>query len=65
MPETVLGLGDLVENKTDTVPMVMKFNSPANAGKLKDAHRMEKILNYVLENNKRNGRFLALRKVFS
>ena len=26
-----------------TVPMVMKFNSPANAGKLKDAHRMEKI----------------------
>ena len=43
VPGTVLGLGDLVENKTDAVPMIMKFNSPANAGKLKDAHRMEKI----------------------
>ena len=40
MPGTVLGFGDLVENKIDTVPMVMKFNSPANAGKVKDAHSM-------------------------
>lgn len=37
----VLGFGDLVENKTDTVPVIMKLNSPANsAGKVKYAQRM-------------------------
>lgn len=28
-----LGLDDLVENKTDTVPIVMKLHKPANASR--------------------------------
>lgn len=38
---SVLGFGDLVKKKTDTVPVVMKLNSPANsAGKVEYAQRI-------------------------
>lgn len=30
---TVLGLGDLVENKTDTIPVIMELNCPAMQAK--------------------------------